>query len=93
MNVNADGLRSELNAFFLQQTDSKLRIYVSTMALVEQLCMGFITQRRSLRTVEPQPQLSNCVANKQRNKRRDDNSDERPKIALKRVKREVLEID
>ena len=91
MNVNADELRSELNAFFLQQTDSKLRIYVSTMAFVEQLCMGFITQRRSLRT-EPQPQLSNCVANKQRNKRRDDNSDERP-ITLKRVKREVVEID
>ena len=89
----ADELRSELNAFFLQQTDSKLRIYVSTMALVEQLCMGFITQRRSLRAVEPQPQLSNSVANKQRNKRRDDNADEQPKIALKRVKREVVQID
>ena len=92
--VMADELRSELNAFFLQQTDSKLRIYVSTMALVEQLCMGFITQRRLLlRTVEPQPQLPNCMANKQRKKRRDDNSDERPKVALKRVKREILEID
>ena len=89
----ADELRSELNAFFLQQTDSKLRIYVSTMALVEQLCMEFITQRRSLRAVESQPQLLDCVANNQRNKRRDDNSDDRPKIALKRVKREVLEID
>ena len=89
----ADELRSELNAFFLQQTDSKLRIYVSTMALVEQLCMGFITQRRALHTVDPQPQMSNSMSNKQRNKRRDDNSDERPKVALKRVKREILEID
>ena len=89
----ADELRSELNAFFLQQTDSKLRIYVSTMALVEQLCMGFITQRRSLRAVELQPQMSNCVANKPRNKRRTENSYEQPKVALKRVKREVFQID
>ena len=87
----ADDLRSELNSFFLQQTDSKLRNYVSTMALVEQLCIGFITQRRSLRTVEPQ--LSNSMSNKQRSKRRDDNTDQQPRMALKRVKREVVEVE
>ena len=87
----ADDLRSELNSFFLQQTDSKLRNYVSTMALVEQLCIGFITQHRSLRTVEPQ--LSNNMSNKQRSKRRDDNTDQQPRMALKRVKHEVVEVE
>ena len=84
-------MRFELNAFFLQQTDSKLRIYVSTMALVEQLCIGFITQR--LHIVESTPTLSNSVPKKHVNKRHNDNTDQQPKIALKRVKREVDEID
>ena len=50
--MNANDLRTELNAWFLRQTDSKLRTYVSIMALVEEICFGFITQR-------PAPQISN----------------------------------
>ena len=42
--VNANDLRAELNTWFLRQTDSKLRTYVSIMALVEEICFGFITQ-------------------------------------------------
>ena len=33
--MEANDLRAELNAWFLRQTDSKLRTYVSIMALVE----------------------------------------------------------
>ena len=86
--MEANDLRAELNAWFLRQTDSKLRTYVSIMALVEGICFGFITQR-------PTPQISsNCGAglNKlAKSKRRDETGESAPARPLKRVKREPMD--
>ena len=79
--VETNDLRAELNAWFLRQTDSKLRTYVSIMALVEDICFEFITQR-------PTPQIEGNLA---KSKRREETGESARAQPLKRVKREPMD--
>ena len=86
--MNANDLRTELNAWFLRQSDSKLRTYVSIMALVEEICFGFITQR-------PTPQISSNYGaglnELAKSKRRNETGEIAPAQPLTRVKREPMD--
>ena len=92
VNVAADELRAELNAWFLRQTDSKLRTYVSIMALVENVCLEFPTKCRPQIVGHGEPeklQLDEMANSKRRNEAVIDQSTMRP--PLKRVKREAID--
>ena len=91
MNVAADELRTELNAWFLRQTDSKLRTYVSIMALVENVCFEFLTKcRPQIGHGEPEKLQLDEMAN---SKRRIEAVVDQAKMCppLKRVKRETID--